>query len=174
MQRVPTDWTTRSEAQTGCLQATVVASGFPPSIAGAHCCAECKVWAALIKKDMFDLVPPTMYQLFFGLWRGPQSLKTTALFKNPHVYATKDLENPVLFSLENVSRRPYPYTVLLGPWWVKTWAQGRPSWTRAPAESEEGAKPQTPLFPKLYILAQGFLHLEAGTHCPNLHKVTQQ
>lgn len=78
MQRVLADWTTRSEAQTGCLQAIVVASGFPPSIAGAHCCAECKVWTALIKKDMFDLLSPTMYQLFFGLWRGPQSLKTIA------------------------------------------------------------------------------------------------
>lgn len=64
---------------------------------------------------MFELLSPTVYQLFFGLGRGPQSLKSIALFKNPHVYATKDLENPVLSSLENVSPQALSLHSSTGP-----------------------------------------------------------
>lgn len=143
MQQVHADLTTRSETQTSCLQHIVVASGFPPFIAGAHCCAESKVWAALIKRYVWSPISHLVSTLLlwtmkgFKVWR-PLHYSRTHMSMQWKTLRTQFCPHWKMWVL-----RPSPYTILLDSSPIKTWAQGQPSWTRAPAESEEGTEAPT-------------------------------
>lgn len=134
--------------------------------------AQCKVWAALLRRYIIEFLLRSSYQpqrLLLGKWRGSSkaSLKTTALFRNLHVYTMKDSGTQFCSHWRMLVLRLYPHSVLLSPEWIRVWAQGwlsLDSWTAS----------SPPLFHKPCILAQGFLHLEVEAYLLNFHKGTQQ
>lgn len=183
MQKVLTDLTTWSEAQTNGLQSIVVLALGSPFLyhfhTGALHCTRWKVWATLNKK--ICSWPRTSFLVSapeIPFWNVKQSLKASLkiiLLKNLHVYITKDLKNPVLFSVENVSPQPLSSFSSIGP--LKNQDLG--SWLAAPGQGytlkgDVGCISNPPVCHKPCTLAQGFLNLEAETHFPSLHKGAQQ
>lgn len=151
MQKVPADWTSRSEAQPGHLQAIVVASGFPPSIAGAHCCAECKIWASLIKKDVW---PPNSHRVSALLWtmKGSSKFEDHCAIQEPTCLCNKRTwEHSSVLTRECESSGP----ILTQFYWALDESRHGPKVGRPGAESEQGAEAPFPSVPQVIHLGTG-------------------
>ena len=159
MQKMATDLTTRSETQINCLQSIVLASGLPALTFMLELIVVLDVNFELSWFKKIHSWPPTSFHISTLLWNIKGSLKASlkivALFKNPYVYATEDVGNPVLISLENMSLEDLSLYRSTGPF-VN---QNMGSWLSSPGQGHQlkGGRGWTPtLIPQANHLGTEF------------------